>query len=132
METTSNHVQLLLEQTTSLYNWEKQITQILSKLRSDTKENVLIEGLAVEAEENKKQCFRLEGLIAILTQRPPEKCNAEDQEINFFKQAAHTLKRMIIKHQGVGYRTAIFVALALGQNEAADLLRQVLIVSKND
>ena len=123
MKTSDNQFQQLLDQTTALYNTEKEVSGIFDALRINTIEAHLKQGIILEAEENKKQCARLEGLLNVLNRNRHKNCQNETSWRNFVSQFSTTLKRIILKHSDFGYRTAIFVALALGQNEIANLLR---------
>ncbi len=123
MKTMENQFQRLLDQTTALYNSEKEISGIFEALRINTSEAHVKQGIALEAEENKNHCTRLEGLLNVLNQKPYKNCTTESSWTNFVNQFSTTLKRILIKHSEFGYRTAIFAALALGQNEIANFLR---------
>lgn len=123
MKTSDDQFQLLLDQTTALYNSEKEVSGIFEALHGNTAEADLGKGIIPEAEENKKQCARLEGLLSVLERNPHQKCLNETSWNNFATQFSVVLKRIVIRHSIVGYRTAIFVALALGQNEIANFLK---------
>ena len=129
MKTADNKIQLLLEQTCLLYNSEKEITGLFEALEVNVSEAPLKEGIVREAEENKRQCARLEGLLSLLRHHTITNCTPTAQE-NFVRQFSATLKRVVFKHSDFGYRAAIFAAIALGQNEIASLFRNAL--SKNN
>jgi ferritin-like metal-binding protein YciE len=125
MKTADNKIQLLLEQTCLLYNSEKEITGLFEALEVNITEAPLKEGIVREAEENKRQCARLEGLLSILRHHTITNCTSTAQE-NFIKQFSTALKRVVFKHSDFGYRAAIFAAITLGQNEIASLFRNAL------
>jgi hypothetical protein len=108
MKTADNKIQLLLEQTCLLYNSEKEITGLFEALEVNISEAPLKEGIVREAEENKRQCARLEGLLSILRHHTITNC----------------MKRVVFKHSDFGYKAAIFAAIALGQNEIASLFQK--------
>ncbi|MFZ6012891.1 MAG: hypothetical protein ACOYXT_21275 [Bacteroidota bacterium] len=116
--------QLLLEQATTLYNSEKEISGIFDALKANTEDADLRKGISLEAEENKRHCNRLEGLLEVLNRTPYKNENHyEEAEESFIQQFSIMLKRIAVKHTNFGYKTAIFVALALGQTEIANFLK---------
>ena len=121
MKTSVNDFQQLLEQTTSLYNYERKIAEILPSLHTVTSEPLAQEGLMREAEENKKQCERLEGLLTILNQTTKSKTDAAINQ-DYLQQYSTMLKRVTLRHTNAGYKTAICIAMTVGQCEIADLL----------
>lgn len=126
MKTSNNPYNLLLEQTTSLYRSEKKIGDILSGLQAKTIEAAQKEGITREAEENKRHCVRLEGLLAVLNQAAYQSKAGEIEKANFVHQLSIMHKRIAAKHACFGYQTAILVAQDQGQNEVVSLLRNVL------
>lgn len=126
MKTLDNQYQHLLDQTIALYHSEKELSGIFEALRTNTTDAHLIKAISLEAEENKKQCERLEGLLSVLNCNPHKSCMTETSWQGFVIQFRTTLHRIVSKHTSFGYRTAIFVALALGQNEIADFLKYCL------
>jgi ferritin-like metal-binding protein YciE len=127
MKTSEHQYQLLLEQATTLYNSEKELSGIFEALKANTDDASLMKGITLEAEENKRHCSRLEGLIEVLNRTPYKHGNHDEPaQQNFIQQFSMMLKRIAFKHADFGYKTAIFVALALGQNEIASYLRCTL------
>jgi hypothetical protein len=124
MKTSDYQYRLLLEQATTLYNSEKEISGIFDALKANTEEASLKRGITIEAQENKRHCTRLEGLLEVLA-RTPYKNEHQDEAAkqSFIHQFSLMLKRIAYKHADFGYKTAIFVALALGQNEIASFLK---------
>jgi ferritin-like metal-binding protein YciE len=123
METKTNHFRLLLEQTTALYAVEKEIARIIPTLQYSVTETALQEAITRESVENKNHCARLEGLLTVLDRAPFQAASNENLRKNFVQQFSTLLQRVAIRHAAFGYKAAIFVALALGQNEMATLLR---------
>ena len=123
MNTPDYQFQLLLDQTTALYNSERELSGVFDALRTNANGAHLREGILLEAQENKKHCERLEGLINVLNRHPHKTCSNETSWKNFVDQFHSTLNRIVAKHTNFGYKTAIFVALALGQNEIANFLK---------
>lgn len=123
MKTADNQFQLLLDQTIALYNSEKEVSGIFEALRINTREPHLKKAITLEEEENKKYCTRLEGLLRVLSRHPHKNCTNKTSWKNFVNEFSATLQRIVLKHSEFGYRTAIFTALALGQNEIADFLK---------
>ena len=115
--------QLILDQATSLYQAEIEISQVLDALQAKAKEPGLKERIAQEAEENKRHCERLEGVVAVLSKTPDKLLENEILWKDFCNKVAAIIKRVAFKHADVGYKTAIIVALALGQNEVANMLK---------
>jgi hypothetical protein len=124
MKTSNNQYQLLLEQATAMYNSEKKLSGMFKALTVNTDDANLKQEISLEAKENKRQCIRLEGLLEVLD-RTPYKYENQDEvaKQDFVQQFAMMLKRVAFKHAAFGYRTAIVLALALGQNEIASFLR---------
>lgn len=124
MKNSDYQYQLLVERATTLYKSEKELSGIFDALKINTEDENLKQGITIEAEENKKHCERLEGLLEVLTKMPFRPGTHDDPaKQNFIQQFSTMLKRIAFKHAAFGYKTAIFVALALGQNEIATFLR---------
>lgn len=123
MKTTDKNFQQLREKASSLYNSERAISEIFASLSSGCAELNLHERMAREAEENKRQCVRLEGFLAAADQVAAT--NSEDQTV--LCDLTIMLQRIAIKHAHFGYETAIFVAGTKGQHDVANQLRQVLL-----
>ena len=124
MKTSDTQYQLLLQQATSLYNVEKELSVIFDTLKANTDDSNLKQGITLEAEENKRHCTRLEGLLEVLNRTPYSNDNRDEVAKNdFIRQFSLMLKRISFKHADFGYKTAIFVALALGRDEIANFLR---------
>jgi hypothetical protein len=125
MKTSDTQFQLLLDQTCALYESEREISGLFQALSLNTNEAHLKEGIIREAEENKRQCARLEGLIKILSENPIN-FGAPSLREKFVKQFSAILKRVVLKHTEFGYRTAVYAAIALGQQEIANLFKGCL------
>lgn len=123
MKTSENEFRQLLEQTSALYHSEKEISGIFEALCINVDETNLKAEIIHEAQENRRQCERLEGLISILNHNPHKKCTTDTSWRNFVSQFSIAFKRVILKHSDIGYKAAIIAALALGQNEIANFLR---------
>lgn len=123
MKTSDNEFRQLLEQTSVLYHSEKEISGIFEALCINVDEDHLKAEIIQEAQENRRQCERLEGLISVLNRNPHKQCTTDTSWKNFASQFSTTLKRIVYKHTDFGYKAAIFAALALGQNEIANFLR---------
>lgn len=123
MKAAEYQYQQLLRHATNLYNSEKEVSGIFEALRVNISDVTLKDAINREAEENYKHCARLEGLLEILNRNPQRSCASEDAWSNFTQQFSNTLKRIATKHAEFGYHTAIYAALALGQNEIATLLK---------
>lgn len=63
MKAADYQYQQLLEQTTTLYNSEKEIIGIIESLYVNADDSNLKEEISREAEESKRHCTRLEGLM---------------------------------------------------------------------
>lgn len=126
MKKADNNFQQLREEATSLYNSEREISAIFAALSSGCVDVNLNERIAREAEENKRQCVRLEGFLAAADQVAATK--SEDQTV--LCDLTLMLRRIAIKHAHFGYETAIFVAGTTGQDDVATQLRQVLLNGK--
>lgn len=126
MKKADNNFQQLREEATSLYNSEREISAIFAALSSGCVDVNLNERIAREAEENKRQCVRLEGFLAAAEQVAATK--SEDQTV--LCDLTLMLRRIAIKHAHFGYETAIFVAGTKGQDDVANQLRQVLLNGK--
>lgn len=124
MKTLNHQYQALLDQATTLYNSEKELSSIFEARFNATDDANLKQRITLGAAEIKRQCIRLEGLLEILRRTPykHEKHN-EVATQHFSQQFSIMLKRIAFKHAAFGYKLAIFVALALGQNEIATFLR---------
>jgi hypothetical protein len=122
MKTLETQFQLLLDQTSALYESQQKLSGIF-EARAAACEPHLKNEFMLEAEENKKQCTKLEGLVNVLKRNPHKNCKTEASWKQFVNEFTATLKRIISKHASFGYQTAIFVALALGQNEIANFLK---------
>lgn len=129
MKTSEEHFQFLLEKTAAMYNSEKEVSGIFEALSVNAPEAHIKQGIIREAEENRRQCERLEGLLSVLQRNPHKNCLTHDSWENFVDQFSATLTRIALKHAEFGYQTAIFVALALGQVNMASLLKGSLSCS---
>jgi len=124
MKTQTTNFQKLLEEATVLYKSEKSVTEILTSLgATPSADTGLNEGIAREAEENKRHCARLEGFLAVADQVAA--ANTEDQTM--VCDLSLMLKRIATKHARFGYETAIFLAGSKGEHELAKQLRHVLL-----
>src|SRR5688572_17437841 len=119
MKTYDSKFQLLLEHISALHKSEKEMSGIFEALLN-TSEAYLKEGIIREAQENKKHCIRLEGLLKVLQQNPCKNCQNETSWKVFINQFSSTLKRVVLRHASFGYKTAIMAAIAFGQNEIAN------------
>jgi ferritin-like metal-binding protein YciE len=123
MKTAEFQYRQLLTHATALYNSERELSGIFGVLQANAENLTLQEELSREAEENKKHCTRLEGLLEVLNRNPHRTCHTEDAWNSFIKEFSITMRRIATKHVAFGYKAAIFAALALGQNEIAGLLK---------
>lgn len=124
MKASDLQYQLLADEATTLYNSEKEISGIFDALKINTDDTSLKQGINLEAKENKRHCTRLEGLLEVLNRNPYKYGNYDEaSKQSFIQQFTIVLKRTALQHADFGYKTAVFVALAPGQNEIANLLR---------
>lgn len=121
----ANQLVLLQKKATELYNAEKELSCIFDVLQANTTEVSLKEGISREAEENKRHCARLEGLLVVMNRNPFTNAGDEISKEQFTRQFVTILRRIGFQHVDFGYRTAIYVASQLGQNEIADHLHSV-------
>lgn len=127
MERTNTRLQLLLEEVTGMYNAEKEIALILPILFSSSADDFLNEGIAREAEENKRQCARLEGIMTALARV----CARRDKDENLCNAFSVMVKRVSMKHARFGYHNTIFMAEARGELAIARQLRKVFLPRNN-
>ena len=123
MKTPCYEYQQLLHQAMIIYTSEKEVSGIFDALQINVDDPGLKEGIAHEAEENKTYCQRLEGIIALFDRSRFHNLTDECRTNDFVKDVSIMMKRIMRKHAGFGYHTAIQVAMGLGQNEIATLLR---------
>ncbi len=122
MKTSKNQFQQLLAEATALYHSEKEITAMLSLLHSGSLECTMKEWIAIEEEENKRHCERLEGFLVVLNQVGVK--NSENKEL--LSELSFILKRVTSKHAGFGYKTGILPALGKMEVEMKTQVRELL------
>lgn len=126
MSTHSYNVQPLLDRITAMYAVEKVVSFLLPELKADDQNIRVRHGLMLEAEENKRQCERLEALIELL--RPlNEDCDDQEKITLCYEQVSNMLRRFTLKHVNFGYDTSILVAQVTGRMDIVDTLQSCLM-----
>jgi hypothetical protein len=122
MTTAMQNIQTLIDEVTFAYSVERVAGFQLSELISDNPNIRVKSGLLLEAEENQRQCERLEGLIELL--KPiGEKELADEECLKCFQQSLQLFNCFLKKHHTVGYDTSMLVAEVTGRTDILSTLQ---------
>lgn len=122
MKTTGNPIRRLLEEATAVYSTEKEIGGLFNVLLENETDLVLREGILLEAEENKKQCERLEGLLAAINSNLSNSNKDEGSRKIIAPQLALLFKRIVRKCINFEYKTTMLAAILAGNSKIITLL----------
>lgn len=112
----------MLARTASLYDSETRIALVFPMLSEAVNDTEVRRSLEREQQENRRRRLCLEGLLAVLKRAPAFPGGATAR--TYLQDFSILLKRLAVRHSYMGYKTAIVVAMALGQVEMVILLRQ--------
>ena len=121
-------LQSFFDEVAFIYACEKKLTLQLNEIKSDGHHFRVKQGLALEAEENQRQCQRLEALFELL--KPLlEKEHSEDDLARCFNQTLDLFDRFTLRHRAVGYDTSMLIAEVMGRT---DILKTLEFCMKNE
>lgn len=115
----------LLDHINQLYSQEKLAAFSMAELRNHVLDNNILVSLSVEAEENRKHCDRLEGLIEILKGVAGGDVTPSQAGI-CVKQLQEMLGRFSAKHSMIGYESHAKLASTLGRADLAHELHRLI------
>lgn len=122
MPVAANKIQSFIDEVAFIYSCEKKASQQLTELKSDGHHFRVRQGLVLEAEENQRQCQRLEALFELL--KPlAQKELSEEELTQCFNQSLDLFDRFTLKHRAVGYDTSMLVAEVMGRTDILDTLQ---------
>jgi hypothetical protein len=114
----------LLDHINQLYSQEKLAGFSMAELRNHVLDNNILVSLGLEAEENRKHCERLEGLIEILKGVARGDFTPSQAGI-CVKQLREMLGRFSAKHSIIGYECHAELASSLGRGDLAEELQRL-------
>ncbi len=121
MKTTAESKELILQEVRLLYRNEKDLSFLLNCLKRQSFEESNGSFLKQKLEENKSQCERLEGILAVLHEEPV--FNSDETLLNVLDRA---LSFVPVEK----YQKAIYTAEALGYPVIARLLKRAYFKKK--
>ena len=127
MPTAAEKIQSLIKDVHLAYSYEKKASHQLINLKSDGHHFRVKQGLVLEAEENQRQCQRLEALLELLK---PMQQNVPDEEelMKCYGQSLDLFDRFCLRHRAIGYDTSILVAEVMGRT---DIMKTLEFCMKN-
>jgi ferritin-like metal-binding protein YciE len=131
---------LLENEIKDLYSAEKQLTKAIPKMAKGSNNEELASAFEAHFEETEKQVKRLERVAVLLGTEPTgKKCKGmegviaegsealeEDGDENVLDLGIIGAGSRVEHYEMAGYTTAISLAIQLGENEAAGLLKESL------
>jgi hypothetical protein len=127
MNTARQNIKSLLDRITVMYSVEKVASFLLPELASEGHHLRVKHALMLEAEENTRQCERLEALLNILR---PAQLAGEDEESEMdecVERVSELFNRSISQHINIGYDTSILVAEVMGRIDILNNLRSCMM-----
>lgn len=113
-------LQRLLNQAESLYRSERLISGYLQELQADTSNTIA----ALQAEEHRNHCCRLEGLIEILNRNIARGLSPVEAD-QCAQYCSELLHRFVIKHAST-YQMAMSLPMTARGSEVADSLVEAI------
>lgn len=135
MSTAAEKIQSLITDVDLAYSYERKASDQLANLKSEGHHFRVKQGLVLEAEENRRQCQRLEAILELLKPLRQNVTN-EDELISCYDQTVDLFNRFTMRHRGIGYDTSMLVAEVMGITETLKTLQfcmkdRIAVTSKN-
>jgi hypothetical protein len=114
----------LLGQVELIYRREKQMAQYFRELQLTLPDGIKSNSISRDAEENKTQCERLEGLISIIQTNLQRKLSSAETRM-CVEYCSELLHRFTMKHAALGYENVMESTELLVRKDILEVLESV-------